>query len=112
MTETKSTKNSPLRLPADLRTELQREIGARMMRGEKATYGSLLREAWYRSKDQETAAIPESDKTELHPAHEMLQFILDHGTEKDIEWITGNLRNFGEAIQSRKPLPRNARKAG
>ena len=37
-------------------------------------------------------------------AHDLLQFILDNGTEDDIDWITGNLKNFGEAIRARKPV--------
>jgi hypothetical protein len=37
--------------------------------------------------------------------HDLLDFILERGTEKDIEWITGNLENFGEAIRSRSGKP-------
>jgi hypothetical protein len=44
-------------------------------------------------------------------AHRLLQVIMDEGTAQEVEWITGNLKTFVLAIQSR-PQPKTSRKAG
>ncbi len=36
---------------------------------------------------------------------------MDEGTAQEVEWITGNLKTFVLAIQSR-PQPKTSRKAG
>jgi len=117
MTEDTENKNSPLRLPADLRADLQREIGSRLMRGEKVTYGSLLSTAWEAYKSggvSRTERSGEHRVKERYPArsleaHDLLQLILDQD-EKAAEWIMGNLRMFAEAIRSRSK-PGGRRKA-
>lgn len=46
------------------------------------------------------------DLVSKHPAaHGLLEFILENGTAQDGEWITGNLKNFAEAIRSRARQP-------
>ena len=38
--------------------------------------------------------------------HRLLDEIFSDGTPKDADWILGNLKNFVEAIRSRKPAKR------
>lgn len=50
------------------------------------------------------------DQARRH-AHDLLDKIFAAGSPSDIEWITGNLRNFVEAIESRQEAQKR-RKAG
>lgn len=40
-------------------------------------------------------------KPQHREQHELLEFILDQGSADDRNWISGNLKNFVEAIQAR-----------
>jgi len=42
-------------------------------------------------------------KSKIHYEEEyrLLEYILDHGTPEERQWITGNLKMFGEAIRHR-----------
>jgi hypothetical protein len=46
-----------------------------------------------------SVARPDSHSRQV----ELLRYILENGTKNDAAWITGNLKNFAEAIRSRKP---------
>lgn len=77
----------------------------------QASLFSLLRSTYTQASGEQSNPVPVEPAPVDAPtkrAHDLLQFIIDHGNEKDVEWITGNLVNFSEAIRSRKQASRKA----
>lgn len=68
----------------------------------KAAYEKLSGDA-VAGQQRQGSAKPVLMERKHSEEHNLLDFILEHGTKKDADWITGNLKTFAEAIESRRP---------
>jgi hypothetical protein len=99
-----------VRIPQSVYDEIEEEQRAtRKQTGRKPSIGLILARTWRGRKAEPGAPTP---AVYQHlGAHDLLEFILQHGSKKDVDWITGNLVNFGQAIRSRTGKPESQRKA-
>lgn len=81
--------------------------------GKKPTQAQLfdrMREAYEKSQGEggsrsqraEAPMKPVLVERKHSDQHSLLEYVLEHGTKEDAAWITGNLKNFAEAIGSRQ----------